>query len=154
MANTYTQLNIHAVFSVKGRENLLSASLRNNVFPYISGILKNINQFPLAVNGYKDHVHLLFELNPSNSISDLMSIIKSNSSKWINQQKIMRGNFFWQAGFAAFSYSRSQRNDVIQYIMNQEEHHKKTTFREEYLKLLEQFGIEYNNQYLFEFYEH
>jgi len=154
MANTYTQLNIHAVFSVKGRENLLSASLRNNVFPYISGILKNINQFPLAVNGYKDHVHLLFELNPSNSISDLMSIIKSNSSKWINQQKIMRGNFFWQAGFAAFSYSRSQRNDVIQYIMNQEEHHKKATFREEYLKLLEQFGIEYNNQYLFEFYEH
>jgi REP element-mobilizing transposase RayT len=137
MANTYTQLNIHAVFSVKGRENLLSANIRTTLFPYLSGILKNANNFPLAVNGYKDHVHVLFELDPTFAISDVLKKLKANSSKWVNDQKLMPGKFYWQEGYAAFSYSRSQRNDVIRYIMNQEQHHKTSTFREEYLKLLE-----------------
>ena len=153
MANTYTQLNIHAVFSVKGRENLLSLNVRNELFPYISGIVKNTGNFLLAVNGYKDHVHLFFELNPANCISTIMEQVKSNSSKWINEKKFMPGKFCWQTGYAAFSYSRSQRDSVIQYIVNQEQHHRKTTFREEYLNFLEKFKMEYDMRYLYEFYD-
>ena len=152
MANTYTQLNIHAVFSVKGRENLLSKTVRDELFPYIAGIVKSFNNFPLAVNGYKDHVHLFFELSPSLSVSDVLEKVKSNSSKWINDKKLMPGKFSWQAGYAAFSYSRSQRANVIQYIVNQEQHHKNTTFREEYLKFLEMFKLDVDLRYLFEFY--
>jgi putative transposase len=153
MANTYTQLNIHAVFSVKGRENLLSENLRNELFPYISGIIKNNRHYPLTIGGYRDHVHLFLELNPSASVSDILEKVKSNSSKWINEKRILPGKFSWQAGYAAFSYSRSQRNDVIQYIVNQEQHHKKTTFREEYLDLLAKFRVDFDLRYLFEFYE-
>ena len=153
MANTYTQLNVHAVFSVKGRENLLNARIREDVFKYIAGILQNTGQFPLAVNGYKDHVHIMFELNPVQSIAEILTIVKSNSSKWINDQHFLRGKFYWQTGYGAFSYSRSQRNEVIRYIMGQEAHHRITTFRDEYLKLLEQFQMEYRERYLFEFYD-
>jgi len=153
MANTYTQLNIHAVFSVKGRENLLSESIRNELFPYISGIVKSSGNFPLAVNGYKDHVHLFFELSPSLSISDVLEKVKSNSSKWINEKKFMAGRFAWQAGYAAFSYSRSQREDVIQYIVSQEQHHKRATFRDEYLNFLEKYKVDYDSRYMFEFYD-
>jgi REP element-mobilizing transposase RayT len=153
MANTYTQLNIHAVFSIKGRENLLSQTVRNELFPYIAGIIKNAANFPLAINGYKDHVHLFFELDPSQSISDVLEKVKSNSSKWINEKKFMQGKFAWQAGYAAFSYSRSQREDVIQYIVNQEQHHKRATFRDEYLNFLEKFKVDYDSRYLFEFYD-
>lgn len=153
MANTYTQLNIHIVFAVKGRENILTKNFRDDLFRYISGILKNTGQYPLAVNGYKDHVHVFFELNPKNSISDIVRDIKANSSKWINENKFVLGRFSWQEGFGVFSYSRSQRNTVIQYILNQEEKHSTTTFREEYLKLLHDFEIEFNDEYVFEFYE-
>ena len=125
MANTYSQLNIQCIFAVKGRNNILLKQFRNQVFQYIFGVLKNINQYPLAVNGYLDHVHVFFELNPSHSISDIMRIVKSNSSKWINENKFIPGKFQWQNGYGTFSYSRSQRNNVIQYIMNQEEHHAK-----------------------------
>ncbi len=153
MANTYTQLSTHAVFSVKGRENLLSGTTRVELFPYISGILKSIHNYPLAVGGYKDHVHVFFELNPSCSTSEVLEKIKSNSSKWINEKKFMPGKFVWQLGYAAFSYARSQRNDVIQYIVNQEQHHKKRTFREEYLDFLEKYAVDYDLKYLFEFYD-
>ena len=153
MANTYTQINMHVVFSVKGRENILHAKLRPKLFKYISGILSNERQFPLAVNGYKDHVHMFFEMNPKNSLSEIMRIVKSNSSKWINQNKFLPGKFSWQAGYGGFSYSRSQRNNVIQYIMQQEKHHKEATFREEYLKLLKRFEIDFDEQYIFEFYD-
>ena len=107
----------------------------------------------MAVNGYKDHVHLLFELHPTKSVSDVMEIVKSNSSRWINELHIFPGKFHWQKGFGAFSYSRSQRNNVIQYIINQQRHHKAKTFREEYLHLLDEFDMQYNPEYLFEFYE-
>ena len=153
MANTYTQLNVHAVFSVKGRGNFLSSSVRSELYPYISGILKDSGNYPLAINGYKDHVHVFFEINPANSVSDVLKEIKSNSSRWINDRRFMPGKFNWQTGFGAFSYSRSQRNNVIQYIVNQEQHHHVTTFREEYLKLLEKFEIDYNLHYTFEFYD-
>lgn len=124
MANTYTQINIHAVFATKGRENFILNSFNNQLFQYISGILKNINQFPLAVNGHKDHVHVFFELKSTDSVSNVLQILKTNSSKWINESKFLKGKFNWQNGYGAFSYSKSQRNDVIQYIINQEEHHK------------------------------
>ncbi len=153
MANTYTQINIHAVFSVKGRENFLLTNFRPRVFEYLAGILRNIGQFPLTVNGYKDHVHLFFELQPTKSLSDIMEVVKANSSKWINEQNFVPGKFQWQKGFGGFSYSRSQRNDVIQYIVNQEQHHKQKSFREEYLLLLQKFEMEYNPDYLFEFYD-
>ena len=153
MADTYTQINMHVVFSVKGRENILSAKIRPDIFKYISGILSNIEQFPLAVNGYKDHVHLFFEMQPTKSLSDIVRVVKTNSSKWINENRFIAGKFSWQEGYGGFSYSRSQRNNVIQYIIKQEEHHKEKTFREEYLQLLKLFEIDFDEQYVFEFYE-
>jgi REP element-mobilizing transposase RayT len=153
MANTYSQLNIHAVYSVLGRENFLLSSFRQDLFKYTSGIIKDIGQFPLAVNGFKDHLHVFFELKPSDRISDIAKITKANSSKWINDNKLVKGKFSWQEGYGVFSYSRSQRNNVIQYIMNQEEHHKGKTFREEYLDLLKKFEIDFDSNYLFEFYD-
>ena len=153
MANTYTQLNIHAIFCVQGRGCYLLDSFRPKLFEYISGILRNTGQFPLSVNGFKDHVHVFFELHPTKSVSDVMEVVKSNSSRWINEFRIFPGKFQWQKGFGAFTYSRSQRNGVIQYIINQEEHHRSKTFREEYLQLLKIFEIVYNPDYLFEFYE-
>ena len=153
MANTYTQFNLHIVFSVRNRENFLSDKIRSELFKYISGIINNKNHYSLAVNGYKDHVHIFFEYNPSFSVSDLIRDIKSGSSKWLNEKRIFPGKFNWQEGYGGFSYSKSQRDTVINYIMNQEDHHKGKTFKDEYLKLLSDYGIEFKNEYLFEFYE-
>lgn len=153
MANTYTQFNIHAVFAVKGRQNLLSEKYRSDLFRYISGILKNKGQYPLAVNGYKDHVHIFFELHPASSISDIMRDVKANSSKWINDNNFVVGKFSWQEGYGGFSYSRTQRDNVINYILDQEKHHSKHSFKEEYLELLRIFQIEFKDEYIFEFYE-
>ncbi len=149
MANTFTQINIHLIFAVQGRENILRNSFRENLFKYIYGILRESKQYPLAVNGYLDHVHAFFELNPINSVSDIARIVKANSSKWINENKFVRGKFHWQKGYGAFSYSRSQRDNVIKYIMEQEKHHKKKTFREEYLEFLKAFNVKYDERYLF-----
>src|SRR5215813_1965371 len=149
MANTYSQINIHCVFAVKGRENILADHFRDDLFRYIHGILKKNNVFPLAVGGWKDHVHVFFELKPDIKISDLMRMVKASSSKWINEQGFLRGKFNWQEGYGAFSYSRSQRDTVINYIINQEKHHKSKTFREEYLELLRRFEIEYKNEFVF-----
>jgi len=153
MANTYSQINIHCVFAVKGRENIIVESLRDDLHRYMSGILKNDNAYPLAVGGWKDHVHVFFELHPDSKISDVMRMLKATSSKWINENKLVSGRFQWQEGYGAFSYSRSQRHDVIGYIMNQEEHHSKKTFRQEYLEMLMKFQIEFKDEYVFEFYE-
>lgn len=119
----------------------------------MSGILAKDNAFPLAVNGWKDHIHVFFELNPNSRISDLMRMLKASSSKWINENKLVRGKFQWQEGYGAFSYSRSQRNDVIQYIINQEDHHATKSFKDEYLEMLTKFHIEYKDEYVFEFYD-
>ena len=153
MANTYTQLNMHVVFAVKGRENILPAKLRPELFKYISGILTNTNQYSLAVNGYKDHVHMFFEMSPDKSLSEIVRIVKSNSSKWINENKLISGKFSWQEGYGGFTYSRSQRDEVIKYIISKEEHHSQKTFREEYLSILKTFEIDFNESYIFEFYE-
>lgn len=153
MPASYSQLNIHCVFAVKGRENFITTSFRDRLHRYISGILRGDGSYPLAVNGWMDHVHTFFELPATMSVSDQMRMIKASSSKWINENKFLRGRFRWQEGYGAFSYSRSQRDTVIQYIANQESHHKTKTFREEYLELLAQFDIPFKDNYLFEFYD-
>jgi REP element-mobilizing transposase RayT len=153
MANTYSQLNIHCVFAVKGRENIITRDFRDDLHRYMSGILKNDRSYPLAVGGWKDHVHVFFELPVAMSVSKQMQMLKSTSSKWINDNKLVLGRFMWQDGYGAFSYSRSQRDNVINYIMTQERHHGKTSFQEEYLELLKTFDVQYDPKYLFEFYE-
>ncbi len=153
MANTYTQLNIHIVFAVSGREHLLIKEIRGRIFEYISGIIRGLGLFPLAVNGYSDHIHIFFELAPDQSVSKIVQQIKVNSSKWINEQGFFKNKFHWQNGYGGFSYSRSQRSDVINYIVNQENHHHKSTFHDEYTRLLKRFDIQFDDKYLFEFYD-
>lgn len=152
MANTYSQINIHSVFSVQGRQNFIKDIFRDDLHRYVCGILKGDGSYPLAVNGWKDHVHAFFELPVTMAVKDQMRMLKASSSKWINEN-FMDGGFHWQEGYGAFSYSKSQRDTVIKYIMNQEQHHKKTTFKEEYLGLLKKFNISFKNEYLFEFYD-
>ena len=153
MANTYSQITIHAVFVVKYRENIITKEWREQLHQYISGIISNKGAKSLADGGWKDHVHILFGLPVATSISDFMNAVKANSSRWINDQHFVKGKFEWQSGYGAFSYAKSQRNIVIKYIMNQEEHHRKKTFKEEYLQLLHDFDIVYESKYLFEFYD-
>lgn len=153
MANTYTQINIHAIFSIKRRENKIQSHFQDQLFKYISGILNNNKQYALAVNGYKDHVHLFFEMHPTIALSDIIRIVKSSSSKWVNENRFIAGKFNWQEGYGAFSYSHSQRDTVIKYITEQEKHHREKTFREEYLDLLRKFEIPFNDHYVFEFYD-
>ena len=150
MADAFSQIYIQYVFAVKGRENLLQQPWREEVFKYMAGIVKGKNQKPIIVNGVSDHVHVFVGLKPAMNISDLIRDIKNNSSNFINDQKFLKGKFSWQEGYGAFSYSHSQIDSVYQYIANQEEHHRKKTFREEYIEFLKKFEIEYNEKYLFE----
>jgi REP element-mobilizing transposase RayT len=138
---------------VKYRENLIRPAWREELHKYISGIITNKGGKSLAVGGWNDHVHILFGLPVSISISDFVCAVKANSSKWINERRFVPGNFQWQSGFGAFSYAREQRNVVIRYIQNQEAHHSTETFREEYLALLNDFGLAYDEKYLFEFFD-
>ena len=153
MANTYSQISIHAVFAVKGRQNLITNDWRDMLHGYIAGIINNLDAKSLAVGGWKDHVHIFFGLPVTICIADLMRIVKSNSSKWINEQRFVKGKFQWQSSYGAFSYSRSQRDKVINYIMTQEKHHRKVSFKEEYLKMLSDFKLDYDEKYLFDFFE-
>ena len=150
MANTYTQIYIHIVFAVKGRQNLIQESIRGELQKYITGIIQNRNQKSLAIYCMPDHTHILVGMKADISVSDLVRDIKAISSKFINDNRYIRGKFNWQTGFGAFSYSKSQIDSVIKYILNQEQHHKKQTFKMEYLEFLEKFRIEYDNKYLFE----
>ncbi len=149
----YTQLYTHIVFAVKYRDRLLKRESRPEVFSYISGIISNRKHKSIIINGVSDHIHILIGLNPNDKISDLVATIKRSSSMFINQQNWFRGKFHWQDGYGGFSYSRSQLENVYRYIENQETHHKKQSFRQEYIKLLENFKIEYNEKYLFEFFD-
>jgi putative transposase len=153
MANTYTQISIHAIFVVKHRENFITKEWRDRLHSYVSGVLKNEDATSLAVGGWLDHVHVFFAMPPTKNISDIMRVVKANSSKWINENGLVKGKFQWQEGYASFSYSRSQRDTVINYIMQQEEHHKKKSFKEEYLDMLKNFEVDFDEKYLFEFYE-
>lgn len=151
MAGTYSQIYIQVVFAVKGRANLLQKAWRDEVFiKYIAGIIKEKGQKSIIVNGVGDHVHCFIGLKPSITISDLVRDIKNNSSRFINEKKFVKGKFQWQEGYAVFSYSNSQIEQVYNYIQNQEEHHKKRTFKEEYIEFLEKFQIEFKEEFLFE----
>ncbi|MBV6640281.1 MAG: IS200/IS605 family transposase [Cyclobacteriaceae bacterium] len=150
MAGSFSQIYIHAVFAVKGRANLLTKTWRPEVFKYISGIIENKSQKSIIVNGVADHVHIFVGLKPSMALSDLMRDVKNNTTNFINEKKWLPGKFSWQEGYGAFSYSHSQLNNVNQYILNQEEHHKKKTFKEEYLALLNKYEIPYEEKFLFE----
>lgn len=150
MANTYTQLYIHVIFSVQGRQNIIHKKWKNELYKYICGIINNKKQKVYAIGGVEDHVHLLISLSPSISLSDLVKDIKANSSKWINDKNLLLGKFKWQEGFGAFSYSQSQINNVINYINSQEIHHQKKTFKDEYLDFLNKFNVEHDEKYLFE----
>ena len=150
MANTYSQLYIHAVFVVKGRENLLQKPWRDEVIKYIAGIITTKNQKTIIINGMTDHVHVLLGLEPSMRISDLIRDIKSSTSNFIIEKRFVKGKFSWQEGYGVFSYSRSQLDRVYQYILNQEKHHQNKTFKEEYLGLLQKFEIDYDDRYLFD----
>jgi putative transposase len=149
MANTYTQIHIHAVFSVQNRECIIGNQWKDELYKYISGIIGNHHHKLLAINGMPDHIHIIFGMRPGQSLSDLLQDIKGNSSKWINTRKFVRGKFSWQEGYGAFSYSKSHLPQVIQYIERQQEHHKGKTFLEEYKELLDAFGVEYDEQYIF-----
>ena len=153
MAGTFSQIYIQIVFAVNGRTNLLQKPWCDEVFKYISGIIKGKNQKPIIVNGVANHVHLFVGLKPSMSLSDLVRDVKNNSTNFINRQKFVPGKFSWQEGFGSFSYSHSQIEQAYQYILNQEEHHHKKTFKEEYLDFLRKFEIEYDEKYLFDWYD-
>ena len=150
MADTYTQIYVHIVFSVQGFENLIKEQFRDELEKYICGIISNKNSKPLSIYCNPDHVHIFLGLNPLISISELCRDIKANSSKWINNKNMVTGKFNWQAGYGAFTYSKSQIANVCKYILNQPEHHKKVTFKDEYIKLLKEFEIKYDEKYLFE----
>lgn len=149
MANTYTQIHIQVVFSVQDRKCLIKNSLKDDLYKYISGIIQSYGHKVLAINGMPDHIHIFFGMRPSQSLSVLIQNIKGSSSKWINQKGYINGRFSWQEGFAGFSYSKSQVKNVIDYIKNQEVHHRKKSFSEEYLEFLEKFEIPYDKRYLF-----
>ena len=153
MANTFSQIYIQIVFAVKGRENLIRREHKEELHKYITGIVKGKKQKMLAINCMPDHTHMFLGFTPDMKISDLVRDVKSISSGFINEKKFVKGKFNWQHGFGAFSYSHSHIDRVVKYVLNQEEHHKKKTFREEYIGLLEKFNVEYDPKYIFEFYD-
>lgn len=149
MANTFTQIHIHAVFAVQNRLSLISKSWEERLFQYITGIIQNHNHKLISINGMPDHIHVLFGMRPTQSLSDLMQDIKGDSSLWINKNNFVAGKFSWQEGYGAFSYSKSQIPAVARYIEDQKQHHGKKSFIEEYEKILIDFGVEYDERYIF-----
>jgi REP element-mobilizing transposase RayT len=149
MANTYTQIHIHGIFAVKYRDSVISKGWQEDLYKYITGIVQNNGHKLLSIGGMSDHIHLLFGMRPTQSLSDLMKEVKCNSSKWINDSKLVRGQFSWQEGYSAFSYSKSQLTSVIKYIQTQEQHHAKKTFLEEYKDFLKAFDIDYDELYIY-----
>ena len=149
MANTYTQIHIQVIFSVQDRHCIIRNSWKDELYKYITGIIKNHGHKVLAINGMPDHLHIFFGMRPTQSLSDLMQDVKGDSSKWINIKGFVKGRFSWQEGFGAFSYSKSNVGSVIEYIKNQEIHHRKKTFLEEYLHFLEKFAVEHDVRYIF-----
>ncbi|MFN0189164.1 MAG: IS200/IS605 family transposase [Bacteroidia bacterium] len=153
MANTYTQLYIQFVFSVKGRANLINESFRDELEKFMCGIINNHKCKTFAIYCNPDHTHIFIVMHPTIAPSKLMEQVKSGSSGWLNEKKYILGKFAWQDGFGAFTYSKSHIDNVVKYILNQPAHHKKQTFKEEYLQFLEKFDIEYDLKYLFEWYD-
>lgn len=153
MGDTYTQLYIQLVFAVKGRNNFIQAEWEDELHKYITAVIQNDKHKLIAINGMPDHIHIFVGLNPAISISDLVKDIKRASNNWINTKKFTTEKFAWQGGYGAFSYSKSQVDQVCKYISNQKIHHTKNSFKTEYIELLKIFEIDFKNEYLFEFYD-
>jgi len=150
MANTYSRIYLHLVFSPLGHENVIPQKHKEELHKYTSGIIQKRKHKLLAINFMPDHVHIFVGYQTSQPLPDLLRDIKANTSKFINEKRWMPGNFQWQEGYGAFSYSHSQIDKVIKYVNSQEEHHRKASFKEEYLKILQDFDIQFDPKYLFE----
>ncbi len=148
MANTFTQIYLHLVFAVQNRISLIQPEWKDELYKYITGIVQNNGHKLIAINGMPNHLHIAVGYKPHQLIPDLLQDIKAYSSKWINRKKFIKGNFNWQQGYGAFSFSHSQIDRVVKYINNQEQHHKKQTFREEYLSLLKKYHIQFDEKYI------
>ena len=151
MANTFSQIYIQTVFAVSNRLSLIRPEFKEEVYKYITGIVRNQGQKLISINGMPDHVHILIGLKPSMALSDLVREIKSDSSNFVNEQRFVGGKFSWQEGYGAFSYGHSQLDRIIRYIQNQEKHHTRRSFKDEYLTLLRKFDIAFEEKYVFEF---
>jgi putative transposase len=151
--STFSQIYIQVVFAVSGRDNFIQSSWEEEMYKYITGILRNKEQKMLAINGMPDHIHFLIGMKPSCCLSDLVREVKKSSNGFINERKFTRCKFQWQDGFGAFSYSHSNLDHVIHYIMNQKEHHKKQSFKDEYLEFLKKFEIAFKVEHLFDWNE-
>lgn len=149
MANTYHKIHIHTIFAVKYKKGLIKSQWEEKLYSVIGNLITESGGKPIIINGIEDHVHCFFHARPSVTISEIMKSAKAKSSKWINENNLLRQRFEWQRGYGCFSYGHSQKNDVYQYILNQKEHHKKMSFREEYEKLLKMFEIDYDERFLF-----
>jgi putative transposase len=149
MANTYTQIYIHVVFAVEGRQSLIKPEHNDELQKYITGIITAQKHKMIAINNMPDHLHLLVGVRPDAPLSELIRDVKASSSKFINEKHWVAGRFSWQEGFGAFSHSRSQLGTVIRYIENQPKRHARKSFRDEYLELLEKFGVEFDQRYIF-----
>ena len=150
---SFTQIYIQLVFSPKHRECLLIEKIRPRIFEYLSGITTNLGHKSIIINGLADHVHIFLGLNPKLSVSETVKELKRSSSLLINEKKIIQGKFEWQEGYGGFSYGQSQIEKVYNYIKDQEMHHQKKTFKEEYMEFLNKYEIKYEDQYLFEFFD-
>jgi REP element-mobilizing transposase RayT len=150
MADTYTKIYVHVIFTVQGRQNLISKQHKDELYKYITGIIQNKKQKVIIINGMPDHIHILIGIKPDIALSDLVRDVKANTSSFINEKRWIMGKFNWQEGFGAFSYSHSQLDSVANYIRNQEKHHSRRTFREEYLELLKKFDVDYDPKYMFD----
>jgi putative transposase len=149
MPNTYTQLHIHFVFAVKYRKAIITNEWEDRLHKYITGIVQGNGHKMLAINSTEDHIHIFIGLNPKQSISEIMRLVKGDSSEFVNKEKFTERKFQWQEGYGAFSNSHSQIDAVVKYILNQKTHHAKTSFKEEYLKILKDNNIEYDEKYIF-----
>ena len=151
MSSTFSQIYIQIVFAVKGRQSLIHTSWEEELYKYITGIITNKNQKLLAINGTSNHIHIFIGLKPSCRLSDLVREIKKSSNTFIKEKRFTKYKFEWQEGYGAFSYSHSALDNVIAYINNQKEHHRKRNFRDEYMDFLKKFQIEFKDEYLFDF---
>lgn len=154
MPNTYSQIYLQLVFATKGRETKMGSAIKDELEKYICGIFRNKGQKVIAIYANPDHIHILFSYkNLRTPIPELVKVVKTESTKFINENNLVVGKFSWQEGYGVFSYSKSQKDAVSNYILNQAEHHRHISFREEYLDFLEKFEIEYDHKYVFEFYD-
>jgi REP element-mobilizing transposase RayT len=153
MANTYTQFYVHLVFAVKNRNALIKKGWKDDLEKYITGIVQNHKHKMLAIGSMPDHIHIFIGYNVNHLIPDLVEEIKTSTNAWIKQNNLSRFRFEWQKGYGAFSHSRSQIDAVVKYVLNQEKHHKKTNFRTEYLEILRKNDIQFNDAYLFDFFD-